>query len=71
MSWEKEEHRSRHVDFQCVGKKKSSNQLLSVQLPVEQIILNEHADAHREHLIEIPPDMVDQVDGIPQLNPAE
>jgi len=63
MSWEKEEHRSRHVDFQCVGKKKSSN-----QLPVEQIILNE---PEREHLIDIPPDMADQVDGIPQFNPQE
>ena len=38
------------------------------QLPVEQIILNE---PEREHLIEIPPDMADQVDGIPQINPPE
>jgi len=53
LSWEKEEHRSRHVDFQCV-KSKSFN-----QLPVQQII--------NEHEIDIPPDMVDQVDGIAQL----
>lgn len=53
LSWEKEEHRSRHVDFQCVKSKSFNN------LPVQQII--------NEHEIDIPPDMVDQVDGIAQL----
>ena len=69
MSWEKEEHRSRHVDFQCV-KSKSFN-----QLPVEQINLNEinnflNENEREEHEleIEIPPGMVDQVDGIAPLN---
>ena len=54
MSWEKEELKSRHVDFSCVKSKSFNN------LPVGQII-------GEDHEIDIPPDMVDQVDGIAQL----
>merc|ERR1712235_54892 len=54
MSWEKEENRSRHVDFQCV-KSKSFN-----QLPVEPLMIGNH-----ELEVEIlPPEQRNRLDGI-------
>lgn len=51
LSWEKEENRSRHVDFQCVKSKSSSN-------------LPEVATHENEVEFVIPPDLVDVVDGV-------
>ena len=57
LSWEKEEHRSRHVDFQCVKSKSSSN------LPeVVNLENNQEAD------FVIPPNLVDVVDGVAPRN---
>ncbi|CBY09164.1 unnamed protein product [Oikopleura dioica] len=57
LSWEKEEHRSRHVDFQCVKSKSSSN------LP-EVVNLENNQDAD----FVIPRNLVDVVDGVAPRN---
>lgn len=56
MSWEKEEAKSRHVDFQCVKSKSVTN------------LAEAAADLPIENVIEISRDYVDQADGIPQIN---
>lgn len=55
MSWEKEEAKSRHVDFQCVKSKSVTN------------LAEAAADLPIENIIEISRDF-DQADGIPQIN---
>lgn len=55
MSWEKEEAKSRHVDFQCVKSKSVTN------------LAEAAADLPIENIIEISRDF-DQADGVPQIN---
>lgn len=58
MSWEKEEAKSRHVDFQCVKSKSVTNLAeAAADLP-----------ALDQNVIEISPNNLDQADGVPQMN---
>lgn len=58
MSWEKEEAKSRHVDFQCVKSKSVTN------------LAEAAADlaAHDQNVIEISRNDLDQADGVPLMN---
>lgn len=58
MSWEKEEAKSRHVDFQCVKSKSVTNLAeAAADLP-----------AHDQNVIEISRNDLDQADGVPLMN---
>lgn len=58
MSWEKEEAKSRHVDFQCVKSKSVTNLAeAAADLP-----------ALDQNVIEISRNDLDQADGVPQMN---
>lgn len=58
MSWEKEEAKSRHVDFQCVKSKSVTNLAeAAADLPINM-----------ENVIEISRDDLNQADGVPQIN---
>lgn len=58
MSWEKEEAKSRHVDFQCVKSKSVTNlSEAAAELPVLE-----------QNVIEISRNDLDQADGVPQIN---
>jgi BTB/POZ domain-containing protein 10 len=57
MSWEKEEAKSRHVDFQCVKSKSVTN------------LAEAAADPNLDQgIIEISRNDLDQADGVPQMN---
>lgn len=61
MSWEKEEAKSRHVDFQCVKSKSVTNLAeAAADLP-----------ALDQNVIEISRNDLDQADGVPQMNNNE
>lgn len=58
MSWEKEEAKSRHVDFQCVKSKSVTNLAeAAADLPVID-----------QNIIEISRNNLDQADGVPPIN---
>lgn len=57
MSWEKEEAKSRHVDFQCVKSKSVTNLAEAAAEP-----------AIDQNVIEISRNDLDQADGVPQMN---
>jgi BTB/POZ domain-containing protein 10 len=58
MSWEKEEAKSRHVDFQCVKSKSVTNLAeAAADLPVLD-----------QNIIEISRNNLDQADGVPPIN---
>jgi hypothetical protein len=61
MSWEKEEAKSRHVDFQCVKSKSVTNLAeAAADLPI-----------NIENVIEISRDDLNQADGVPHINMNE
>lgn len=60
MSWEKEEAKSRHVDFQCV-KSKSVTNLAEAAADLPNLDQN-------LGIIEISRNDLDQADGVPQMN---
>jgi len=51
MSWEKEESKSRHVDFQCVTKSKSITNLAAAAADTPQDHVLIQAEALNEHLV--------------------
>lgn len=62
MSWEKEEAKSRHVDFQCV-KSKSVTNLAEAAADLPALDQN-----NIQNIIEISRNNLDQADGVPQMN---
>jgi len=61
MSWEKEEAKSRHVDFQCV-KSKSVTNLAEAAADLPAGVFPD------QNIIEISRNNLDQADGVPQMN---
>lgn len=61
MSWEKEEAKSRHVDFQCVKSKSVTNLAEAASEPT----LDQN---NIQNIIEISRNNLDQADGVPQMN---
>lgn len=56
MSWEKEEGKSRHVDFQCVKSKSSTNlAAAAADIPQDQLVV-----------LQPPGPQVDELDTLPQ-----